>query len=91
MLCAFIEAVLSFCKFNDDIAEKIKGKKIALAMAADCENEITRDAMRLVHTLCDYMKIECTQTLTIPFADKEKIFDDNCQKNISEFVEKIMK
>ncbi|MDR0791276.1 MAG: NAD(P)H-dependent oxidoreductase [Methanomassiliicoccaceae archaeon] len=91
MLCAFIEAVLSFCKFNDDIAERIKGKKIALAMAADCENEITRDAMRLVHTLCDYMKIECTQTLTIPFADKERIFEDHCQKNISEFVENIMK
>ncbi|MDR0778043.1 MAG: NAD(P)H-dependent oxidoreductase [Methanomassiliicoccaceae archaeon] len=91
VLCAFIEALLSFCKFNDDIAERMKGKKVALAMAEDCENNIVKDAIRMVHRMCDYMKLECTEVFTIPFADKEKIMDPACQDSISEFVKKIIK
>jgi multimeric flavodoxin WrbA len=91
VLCAFIEAVLSFCKFNDEISERVKGKKMALAMAEDCETNVTKDAIRLVHTMCDYMKTDCAHVFAIPFADKDKISEPAGQKNISEFVENIMK
>jgi multimeric flavodoxin WrbA len=90
-LKAFMEILCAVCKDDDDVAEKVKGKKVAAIFTTDVDENVATDAIRAARMLCDHVHAEFIGELVISFADMEKINGKECQTEIEQFTDEVMR
>ena len=87
---AFIERLHSLCRYEGDVVNKMKGKKIAIAMTMGDDEYVAADAVNSFIMLCSYFQMEYAGAFAVPFADKEQIMRPLYQEKMKDFVKKIM-
>jgi len=89
-LSAFIEELHSYCKYDDDLADSLGGRKASAVMVAESEENIAGEALEHLTAFFDKFRMEYAGAFVMPFSDKEKTAD-SCKSEIENFIEMIMK
>jgi len=90
-LKAFFEILCAVCKDDDSVEEKLKGKKVAAVLTTDVDDNVAADAIKMIRMLCEHLHMNYSGEYVVPFADTEKINGAECQKEICDFTDKIMR
>jgi multimeric flavodoxin WrbA len=90
-LNAFIERLHSLCRHDSPAVNKMKGKRIAIAMTMGDDEYVAADAVNSLLMFCDYFEMEYAGAFAVPFADKEQIMRPLYQEKMQDFVKKIIK
>jgi len=90
-LNAFIERLHSLCRHEPPAVNKMKGKKVAIAMTMGDDEYVAADVVNSLIMFCDYFELRYVGAFAVPFADKEQISRSLYQEKMRDFVEKITK
>ena len=90
-LNAFIERLHSLCRHDDPAVNRMKGKRIAMAMTMGDDEYVAADAVNAMIMFCDYFEIRYEGAFAVPFAGKEQIMRPLYQEKMDDFVKKIIK
>jgi len=88
-LNAFIELLFHTCRYDDETMDKVKNKKAAVVLTTDGDIDTAAEALELFRELFSRLGMDFVSSLTVPFADKEKILSHEYQKKIKDFVDAI--
>jgi len=90
-LNAFIERLHSLCRHEPPAVNKMKGKRIAIAMTMGDDEYVAADVVNSLIMFCGYFEIVYAGAFAVPFADKEQIMRPLYQEKMRDFVNKIIK
>jgi multimeric flavodoxin WrbA len=90
-LNAFLERLHSICRHDPPAVNKMKGKKIAIAMTMGDDEYVAADIVNSLIMFCEYFEMRYEGAFAVPFADKEQIMRSLYQEKMDDFVKKIMK
>ena len=90
-LNAFIERLHSLCRHEPPAVNRMKDKKIAIAMTMGDDEYVAADVVNSLIMFCDYFELRYVGAFAVPFADKEQISRSLYQEKMQDFVEKITK
>jgi multimeric flavodoxin WrbA len=86
-LSAFVEELHGYCKYDDELAESLGGRKAFVVTVAESEENITAEAVERMKMFFEKFKMEYAGTFAVPFADKEKINDGKLKADAESFAE----
>ena len=89
-LNAFIERLHSLCNHGIPM-NKMKGKRIAMAMTMGDDEYVAGDVVNSLLFFCEYFDLEYAGAFAVPFASEEQILRPMYQEKMQDFVRKIMK
>ncbi|MDR0198550.1 MAG: flavodoxin family protein [Methanomassiliicoccaceae archaeon] len=90
-LNAFIERLHSLCRHDPPAINKMKGKRIAMALTMGDDAYVAADVVTSLVMVCDYLALGYAGAFAVPFADKKQIMRPMYQEKMQDFVSKIMK
>jgi multimeric flavodoxin WrbA len=89
-LSAFVEELHSYCKYDDDLAESLGGRKAFVVTVAENEENIVDEAVERMRMFFEKFKMEYAGAFAVPFADKEKIADGRYKAKAESFAEQML-
>jgi|GEM_PF-1876197 len=90
-LKAFIDVLCAVCKDEDDISEKVRGKRVAAVLTTDVDENVAADAESAIELISEILRMDHLGSFILPFADLDRIGGEECQSEIRNFADKIMK
>ena len=90
-LNAFIERLHSLCRHEPPAVNKMKGKKIAIAMTMGDDEYVAADVVNSLIMFCGYFEMIYAGAFAIPFANKDQIKRPLYQEKMQDFADKITK
>jgi multimeric flavodoxin WrbA len=88
-LSAFIEELYSYCKYDDDLANSLMGRKAAVVMVMESEENVADDAIEHLKMFFDKFGMRYAGAFMLPFSDRDKVTDPSYADKIGDFVEQI--
>ncbi|MDR0335124.1 MAG: flavodoxin family protein [Methanomassiliicoccaceae archaeon] len=90
-LNAFIERLHSLCRHEPPAVNKMKDKRIAIAMTMGDDEYVAADVVNSLLLFCEYFELRYAGAFAVPFADKEQIMRPLYREKMQDFVNKITK
>ena len=88
-LNAFIDLLYHICRYDDEVMEKVGGKKVAAVLTSDDGGASSDDASGMLRRLFGLLKMNNVGIFTVPFSGNEAASPSFSEK-VSDFAEKIM-
>jgi len=88
-LSAFIEELYSYCRYDDDLAAGLAGRKAAVVMAMESEENVANDAIEHLKMFFDKFGMRYAGAFMLPFSDRDKVTDPSYADRIGDFVQRI--
>jgi len=90
-LNAFIERLHSLCRHDAPVVNKMKGKRVAIAMTMGDDEYVASDIVNSLIMFLGYFEMGYAGSFAVPFADKEQIMRPMHQEKMSDFVKHVMR
>ena len=88
-LNAFIDLLYHICRYDDDVMERIEGKKVAAVLTSDDGGALSESASGQLRRLCELLRMDIVGIFEVPFSGNEDFVSSSFREKISFFAEKI--
>jgi multimeric flavodoxin WrbA len=85
-MTSLLDVLHSMCREDDSIANAVDGKRTAIVLTSDTDEDAISGILHPLRQFCIVLKMDYLGAYTAPFATKEKISGSKCQEEMKEFV-----